>query len=170
MTEIKTAAAKSSVTVRPLRKEDRTAIEGLLKSAGIFRSGEIACALEIADESLSGGGSDEDYAVLCAEYARGDIIGFVCYGKTPLTRATWDIYWIVTDPSRRRGGVGRQMLRRVESILRERGAKIVVAETSSLPAYEHARAFYEREGFRQESRIGDFYAEGDDRIIYCKRF
>jgi hypothetical protein len=30
------------------------------------------------------------------------------------------------------------------------------------------RAFYERNGFRCEARLKDFYAPGDDRVIYAK--
>ena len=65
--------------------------------------------------------------------------------------------------------MGRRLLRQVERALAERAISLLVAETSSLPAYAQARAFYEKERFAEESRIRDFYAPGDDRVIYCKR-
>jgi len=34
--------------------------------------------------------------------------------------------------------------------------------------YAPTRAFYERSGFRCEARLADFYAAGDDRLIYLK--
>ena len=35
-------------------------------------------------------------------------------------------------------------------------------------AYARTRAFYERSGFRCEAQLADFYASGDDRVIYTK--
>ena len=159
----------STVTIRPIGRGDRAGIKRLLSRASEFTLVEIACALELVDNSLERGNSDEDYAVFCAESPERGIIGFVCYGKTPLTQATYDLYWIAIDPSHRRGGMGRRMLHYLENILNAKGAKLIVAETSSLSAYAQARSFYTGEGFLEESRIRDFYAPGDDLLIYCKR-
>lgn len=159
----------TAVTVRPAATADRTAIARMLAGAVEFRADEAACALELFDDSFGGKGNDEDYHVLCAEAEGAGVIGFACWGKVPLTRAACDLYWIVTDPAWRRRGTGARMLRHLERALREKGMSLLVAETSSLPAYAQARAFYVKEGFAEESRISDFYAPGDDRIIYCKR-
>lgn len=159
-----------TVSIRPIRRGDRAGIESLLNRASEFTRDETACALELVDGSLARGNSDEDYAVFCAESPEKGIIGFVCYGKTPLTQATYDLYWIAIDPARRRGGLGKRMLGYLENILNAKGARLLVAETSSLSAYAQACSFYAKEGFREESRIKDFYASGDDLLIYCKRF
>jgi ribosomal protein S18 acetylase RimI-like enzyme len=159
----------TAMSVRPAAAPDRAAIARLLARAEEFRADEAACALELFDESFGGDGSDEDYHVLCAEAEEKGIIGFVCWGKIPLTRAACDLYWIVIDPAHRRSGVARRMLRHLEGVLREKAITLLVAETSSLSSYAQARAFYVKEGFTEESRIRDFYAPGDDRVIYCKR-
>ncbi|MDD5555935.1 MAG: GNAT family N-acetyltransferase [bacterium] len=159
----------SAPAVRPAEAGDRAAIERILRRAGEFRPEEADCAMELLDEAVRDGGDDEEYAALCADEG-GEVVGFLCYGKTPLTRSTWDLYWIVTDPDRRRRGAARLMLARMEEEIRRKGATLLVAETSSLPAYGRARAFYEAAGFGEESRIRDFYAPGDDRLIYCRRF
>lgn len=158
------------MAVRPVARDDRRPIEELLGRSPEFTREEVACALELMDEVLAQGQSEDDYIILCAESSGGEIIGFACYGKTPLTRGTYDLYWIAADPRHRRGGVGTQLLRRVEEHLAKQGVRILVAETSSLPAYAQARSFYCKEGFHEESRIRGFYAPGDDRLIYCKRF
>jgi hypothetical protein len=43
-----------------------------------------------------------------------------------------------------------------------------MVETSSQPKYERTRSFYLRLGYREVSRIPDFYKPGDDRISYVK--
>lgn len=160
----------NTVSIRPIKRGDRGGIEDLLNRSAEFTRDEVACALELVDCSLEHGNDDEDYAAHCAESQGRGIIGFVCYGKTPLTRGTYDLYWIVIDPARRRGGVGRRMLAYLENVLRAKGARLLVAETSSQAAYAQARSFYAKEGFRDESRIRDYYASGDDLVIYCKRY
>jgi len=57
----------------------------------------------------------------------------------------------------------------VEDMLKQKGARMIVAETSSQQKYEKPRLFYEKVGFTEVSRIGDFYRVGDDKIIYVKR-
>jgi ribosomal protein S18 acetylase RimI-like enzyme len=49
-------------------------------------------------------------------------------------------------------------------------ARLLIIETSSLPRYEAARQLYCRHHYREVARIPDFYADGDDRVIYAKRF
>ncbi|MCX6357891.1 MAG: N-acetyltransferase [Candidatus Aureabacteria bacterium] len=157
-------------SIRRLEARDRAAVEGMLHRASEFRPDEVACAMELVDDTIRRGHRESDYVALCAELPGTGVVGFLCYGKTPLTQATYDLYWIVTDIAHRGRGVGKQLLCHLEDILRERGTALLVAETSSLPAYAQARGFYQRKGFREESRIRDFYAPGDDRVIYCKRF
>ena len=160
----------SRITTRPIRASDRADIGRLLGQISEFREDEIACALELVDEALKSGNRGNDYAVLCAENEGDGVVGFICYGETPLTKAVYDLYWIVIDPRHQRCGIGGKLLNHLENIIRTKHGRILVAETSSLPSYGKARSFYAREGFRQESRIKDCYAPGDDRLTYCKRY
>lgn len=165
----KSPLAVDPVSIRPLRRGDRDQIAQLLRSAQVFRREEIDCALELCALSLAKGNSDDEYAIFCAELPKGSVAGFLCYGKTPLTSSTYDLYWIVTHPSHQGRGIARGMLNYLEHLLSAKQATLLVAETSSLPSYEAARAFYRAKGFQEESRIRDFYAPGDDRLTYCKR-
>lgn len=160
----------NDITIRHVKTTDRPGIEKLLGRIREFSKEELACALELCESAMKNGNNDEDYAFLCAEDETGSLVGFLCYGKTPLTRSAYDLYWVVTDPGRRRSGIGSSLLRHLEDTLKKKGASLLVAETSSLPAYAKARTFYIRQGFQEESRIRDFYAPGDDRLIYCKRY
>lgn len=51
----------------------------------------------------------------------------------------------------------------------EEAARTLIVDTSSLDAYEQARAFYTRRGFVQEARIRDFYGPGDDKVTFWKQ-
>ena len=70
---------------------------------------------------------------------------------------------------RRVGGVGSRLLQEVERRLALQDARLVIIETSSLPHYAPTRTFYERRGYQVVARVPDFYAQGDDRLIFAKR-
>ena len=48
------------------------------------------------------------------------------------------------------------------------GGRLSVVETSSRPDYEKARSFYLKVGYHEGARARNFYAPGDDKIIYLK--
>jgi hypothetical protein len=41
-------------------------------------------------------------------------------------------------------------------------------ETAGRADYAPTRAFYEARGYRAAARLPDFYAAGDDQVIYVK--
>ena len=97
-------------------------------------------------------------------------MGYACYGPTPETDRTWDLYWIATDPRTHGTGGGTRLLTEVERRLEGLNARMLVVETSSRSEYAPTRAFYERRGYGEAARVRGFYAPGDDRIIYIRQF
>ena len=127
----------------------------------------MLCALELIDAARLNP-LHPDYRVIVAEH-EGQLSGYVCFGPTPMTVGTFDMYWIATDPSVRGKGVGRALVQAMEAALRERGAKRVRVETSASDGYGATRDFYQRTQFLEEARLRDFYRDGDDLIILMKR-
>src|SRR3989441_1219834 len=125
---------------------------------------EVAVALELLDESLAG---DDDYRFL-GSYAGDELTGYACWGPTPGTRGTYDLYWIVVEPAWQGKGVGTQLLAAVERQLLADGCRLIVVETSSRAEYLATRGFYERRGYRPAARLPGYYAPGDDLVIYLK--
>ena len=127
---------------------------------------ELDVALDVLDSSFDH--PDQDYTALGAFSRRGDLLGYVCYGPTPCTRGTYDLYWIAVHPDAHGTGVGTALLQEVERRLVRTDARLVIIETSSLPAYEPTRAFYRKRGYEVVARVPDFYAPGDDRLIFAR--
>jgi GNAT superfamily N-acetyltransferase len=153
-------------TLRGLRPEDREPIARILRDAGVFRPEEVAVGLELVDESLHPGPTT-DYQWLIAERA-GRVEGFACFGPVPLTDATFDLYWIAVDPLARGAGIAATLDDAVTEAVRRLAGRWLLAETSSLPAFEPARRFYLKRGYAILSRIPDFYRLGDDRVTFGK--
>lgn len=126
----------------------------------------MACALELIDLAVPG--SSPDYQILVA-LSEGKVVGYVCYGPTPMTEGTYDLYWIASDPSVRGKGVGGALVSAMEGDLRGRKARLVRVETSAMEAYGPTRGFYAAMKYTEEARVRDFYKPGDDLIILSKR-
>lgn len=152
--------------IRPGRPEDRSVTENILRACGNFRPEEIVVALEVWDDSIRRPGAD--YLLRCAEVT-GRLAGYICYGPIPLTEGCWDLYWIAVDPAAGRQGIGSSLLRDMEADLRQRRARQIHVETSSLPSYDAARALYTRHGYAVTAVLPDFYRAGDDKLMLVKR-
>lgn len=109
-----------------------------------------------------------DYRVIVAEEG-GALAGYVCFGPTPMTAATWDLYWIASFPAFRGRGAGSALLLAMEAEVLRRGGRQVRVETSSRGEYETTRVFYERHRYGEAARLPDFYASGDDLVTLYKR-
>ena len=153
-----------SCSLRPVGRAQRAPLERLTAATGLFRPDEVAIAVELLDGALAG---DGDYRFLGA-YAEDRLVGYACWGPTPGTEGTFDLYWIVVDPARQGEGVGTRLLRAVEDKLTTDHGRLVVVETSSRPDYAPTRAFYEQRGYTQAARLAGYYAPGDDLVIYLK--
>jgi ribosomal protein S18 acetylase RimI-like enzyme len=97
------------------------------------------------------------------------VAGYACFGATPLTQGTFDLYWIAVDPVLHGAGVGRALMRAVEDAVRGEGGRLLLIETASKPSYAKTRAFYIAWRCEEVARIKDFYAVGDDKVIYARR-
>jgi ribosomal protein S18 acetylase RimI-like enzyme len=152
-------------TLRPLVAADRGSIASLTRATGVFREEEVRVALEVLDAALSG---DVSYTVLVAEQDRR-VAGWICWGATPCTAGTFDMYWLAVDPACHGTGIGTQLVAEMERRLAG-AARLIVVETAGREDYASTRAFYEARGYRRAAVIPDFYAPGDDQVVYVKPF
>lgn len=153
-----------SCSLGPVGRAQRARLEQLTRATGLFRLEEVATAVELLDESLDG---DDDYRFLGA-YAGDELVGYACWGPTPGTHGTYDLYWIVVDRALQGQGVGTQLLTAVEGQLMADRCRLIVVETSSRADYVSTRAFYERRGYARAATLPGYYAPDDDLVIYLK--
>jgi ribosomal protein S18 acetylase RimI-like enzyme len=155
-----------SCSLRPVERAHRARLEQLTRATGRFREEEVATAVELLEESLAG---DDEYRFVGAFDQTADtLVGYACWGPTPGTEGTCDLYWIVVDPERQGVGVGTQLLGEVEGRLRVESCRLVMVETSSRADYAPTRGFYENRGYTRAATIPGYYAPGDDLVIYTK--
>ena len=149
--------------LRPLAAADRRRIEEITRAVSVFRDDEVPVALEVFDGAVAG---SPDYVALGATVDE-HLVGWICWGPTPCTLGTYDLYWMAVDPAAQAAGIGTALLREMEGRLAG-FARLIVVETAGRPDYRPTRAFYEARGYRKASVISDFYAPGDDLVVYVK--
>ena len=153
--------------IRKMTKRDKTPLMNILRDTPEFTPSELVVAEEIIDcyledPILSG------YRILIAE-DRESVFGYICYGPTPLTQGTWDLYWAAVARKMRGKGLGTALWEKAEDDIKKDGGRLAVIETSSKPNYEQTRRFHQSRGYENIGRIADFYSPGDDMLIYVKR-
>jgi ribosomal protein S18 acetylase RimI-like enzyme len=189
---------RQALRVAPLSPRHRDRVAAILRASGVFAAEEVSVALELFDEAHPGGrgpglgvsedghrrlapraphsdpspppSPSSDYLFLGAFTPEDELAGYACYGPTPGTDRTFDLYWIAVDPRLRGAGIGTTLLNEVERRLEGQHARMLVVETSSRSDYAPTRGFYGRRGYTETARVRGFYAPGDDRIILTKRF
>jgi D-alanine-D-alanine ligase len=156
----------SEISIRWCGPEDRQVVLSFLGQTGFFRPDEIDIARELIDSGIAEGpeGHYQSY-VACVN---GATVGWVCWGPTPCTLGTFDIYWIGVSSAWQGRGIGRTLTHFAEQAIAEQGGRLYVVETSSRETYTPTRRFYEGLGYREAGRIPDFYGPGDDRVIFLK--
>ena len=150
-----------------MSKEDKTILIEILRDTPEFKSSEVVVAGEVIDSYLSDPVNSE-YHVLVAEVDLS-VVGYICYGPTPLTDGTWDLYWEAVAREKRGQGFGSALMQAAEKEIRKAKGSLALIETSSTPMYEKTRRFHLGLGYEIIARIPDFYSPGDDKLILQKR-
>jgi ribosomal protein S18 acetylase RimI-like enzyme len=146
---------------------DKPALMRILRNTPEFKPFEVVVAEEVIDAYLNDP-KGTGYFILIAE-EDSKIAGYICYGETPCTVGTWDIYWVAVDRARRGRGIGEILSEAAETAIKKAGGRLAIIETSLTPLYENTRKFYERRGYESVARIPDFYSPGDDKLILRKK-
>ena len=108
----------------------------------------------------------EDLWLTCEKDSR--VIG-LCYARSEdLTDGTWNMLAIAVDPALQGTGAGAAMTAYLEQSLKVQGVRILIVDTSGTDDFALTRAFYAKNGYEAEARIRDFWAAGDDKVIFRK--
>lgn len=152
-----------------VQESDAAAVYALVRETGFFSESEEEIALELVEETLSmGKASGYEFVFADMPDKPGSLLGYTCYGPIPDTASSFDLYWIAVSPGQQRTGLGSELMRETERLALLQNAKRMFVDTSGREQYAPTRSFYERMGYWQEARLVDFYAPGDDKIIYAK--
>jgi ribosomal protein S18 acetylase RimI-like enzyme len=153
--------------IRPSVPEETAALVSIAHGTNVFKPHEIIALKEVLDDYYA---SNQKYGHQCITYEKdGNPIGFAYFAPAAMTDRTWYLYWIAVNKDVQARGVGAFLLRHAEEAIRKGGGRLFLIETSSLPPYALTRKFYVKHGYEQHAVLRDYYADGDDMVIFRKR-
>ncbi|MEO9826680.1 MAG: N-acetyltransferase [Paracoccaceae bacterium] len=149
------------MNLRPSISSDIPDLQAVLDETELFPS-------EMLPDMIGGflSGKSDDLWITCEE--SGGVIGFCYVLPEQLTEGTWNMAAIAVSPKNQGQGAGRALVQEVEATLAKRGIRVLIVDTSGTDAFEQTRAFYRSNGYVEEARIRDFWADGDDKIVFWK--
>lgn len=156
--------------IRSATPDDTPALVTLAVSTGLFLPHEADALLRGVLDELHGGRLGEDH--LASVYVDGHVgppMGWVYFSRNAMANQIWDLWWIGVDPLLHGQGIGDTLLRFVEAHVHSKGGRMLLIETSSLPKLDRTRRFYAKRGYTVCGQVPDFYADGDDKVIFAKR-
>jgi GNAT superfamily N-acetyltransferase len=150
--------------IRPSTPDDTLALIAIADAIG-FQPNELEELNEMLSDYFSGD-SDSDHFWITDD--DNEPIGVAYCEPERMTNRTWNLQLLAIRPDRQGQGRGATRLRYVEQTLTARSGRMLLVETSGLPEFERTRAFYVKCGYEEEARIRDFYAAGDDKVVFRK--
>jgi GNAT superfamily N-acetyltransferase len=163
--EVSRVAARPRL--RPSEPSESAALVALARDTGVFKPIEIEALAEVLDDFHARERANGHRSVTAWQDERP--IGFAYWAPAEMTDRTWVLWWIAVRRDRQGLGAGAELLHACESDVRAAGGRLLLIETSSLPGYEPSRRFYAKHGYEAPSVVRDFYADGDDLLVYRKR-
>jgi ribosomal protein S18 acetylase RimI-like enzyme len=99
----------------------------------------------------------------------GETVGFAYFAPAAMTDRTWYLSWLAVAPEAQGQGFGTALLRVVEEDIRLHQGRLLWIEVPSRTPYEPARNFLVQQGYEQAALLRDYYADGDDLVVFRKR-
>jgi ribosomal protein S18 acetylase RimI-like enzyme len=153
--------------IRPTHPDDTPILVAIARGTEVFKPIELVALREVLDD-YHAEAQIRGHRAITSE-RDGRIVGFAYYAPTAMTDRTWHLWWIAVDRDVHARGLGGELLRHAEADVCAAGGRLLLIETSSLPHYELTRRFYVRHGYAQDAVTHDYYADGDDLVVFRKR-
>jgi ribosomal protein S18 acetylase RimI-like enzyme len=154
--------------IRPTDPTDTLALLDVARGTGVFRPAELVALREVLDDYHAREHASGHRAVTCQRDGRP--VGFAYYAPSAMSERGWYLWWIAVESAGQGQGIGAELLAFAEDDVRAAGGRLMIIETSGQPRYEPTRRFYLGHGYEVAAVIKDFYTDGDDQVIFVRRF
>lgn len=151
------------IDVRDARATDIAALERIIRTLGLFTSEEASGFAETLPGHFEGSGDDPARSRLWLIADGG--LGAAYLAPEPPS-GVWNLLFLGVRPEARRRGIARALVAEVERRLRLQDARMLLIDTSTLPAMAAARALYTDLGYERVANIPDYWALGDGKLTF----
>ncbi|WP_421796334.1 GNAT family N-acetyltransferase [Haliscomenobacter sp.] len=147
--------------IRKVLYDDLPALKGVIDTSSLFPS-------EFLDDMIASYFHQDNNTEFWVTYVEKEPVAVAYFAPERLTNGTYNLYLIAVHADHQGKTIGKSLIEFIEQFLKDRGERILLVETSGLPSFERTRAFYLKNGYTEEARIREFYAAGEDKVIFWK--
>jgi len=149
-------------SIRPVNRSDLAKIGAIAGATDLFPP-------EMLEPMIEPFFSDENNQDVWLTFEQeGEVLAFAFCEPERMAEGAWNLLAIGVVPGVQGKGIGAMLMGHVEDMLKVRQQRILIVETSGLPAFAKTRSFYDKLGYDEEARIRDYYDAGDDKVIFWK--
>ena len=148
--------------IRPTVPNDVSSLQHVVTKTGLFSAEMLP---DMLGRFLADNRGEERWL---SREEDGAVIGFCYAAQEKLTEGTWNMLAIAVLPGCQGSGTGKAIVTHLENDLRNDGHRVLIVETSGTDGFAGTRAFYHSIGYTEEARIREFWAPGDDKIVFWK--
>lgn len=151
--------------IRAITPEDTATVSTLAVTSGLFPVEAIGFVDKMMADYF-GGNADEGH--VCVIDVEGEPLGVAYFQPALATDRTWYLTMIGVRRDTQGQGRGAALMDYVEKTLQESGQRVLLVETSGSQDFALTRTFYTKCGYEQEARVRDYYAAGEDMVLFRK--
>ncbi|SLN20642.1 GNAT family N-acetyltransferase [Pseudooctadecabacter jejudonensis] len=147
--------------IRPTSTDDIAGLQAVLDGTELFPSEMLP---DMLAPFLSG--DTEAFWLTC--HKGGEAVGLCYTVPEELAEGTWNMLALAVRPDMQGKRLGAALVKTAEQHLKNKGQRILIVDTSGTDDFALTRQFYAQNGYEEEARIRDFWAHGDDKVIFRK--
>ncbi|WP_174825550.1 GNAT family N-acetyltransferase [Ruegeria sp. HKCCD9179] len=147
--------------IKATSTDDIAGLQAVLDGTELFPSEMLA---EMLAPYLRG--ETEAFWLTC--HRNGEAVGLCYTVPEDLADGAWNMLALAVRPDLQGKRLGAVLVRAAEQRLKDKGQRILIVDTSGTDGFALTRQFYAQNGYEEEARIRDFWAEGDDKVIFRK--
>lgn len=148
-------------TIQTTSSNDIPGLKLVLDRTGLFPS-------EMLSDMLAPvlAGETEAFWLTC--HRDGQAVGLCYTVPEELAEGTWNMLALAVRPDLQGKSIGAALVKAAEQFLKDKDQRLLVVDTSGSDDFALTRKFYVQNGYEEEARIRDFWADGDDKVIFRK--
>lgn len=148
-------------TIKPTSANDIAGLQAVLDGTELFPSEMLPGMLA---PTLAG--ETEAFWLTCQ--INGEAVGLCYTVPEDFAEGTWNMLALGVRPDLQGKRLGAALVAAAEQHLKDKGQRILIVDTSGTDNFVLTRKFYAQNGYEEEARIRDFWADGDDKVTFRK--
>lgn len=147
--------------IKPTSANDIAGLQAVLDGTELFPS-------EMLPDMLAPSLAGETEALWLTCHINGEAVGFCYTVPEDFADGTWNMLALGVRPDLQGKRIGTALVAAAERHLKDKGQRILIVDTSGTDDFALTRKLYAQNGYEEEARIRDFWADGDDKVTFRK--